>query len=191
MQPLVHSLTCEAAKATKRRTFLTIFAGASTCLLAPVFANARALAPGHVVMLRCLATSQVHHGSMAARRTVRSAWCPTPVRASAEPVAPASAPLRCVASAIFPARHGSMGAQRTDLSAWRQVCWPAVQRRPMARRGRRRRRYCVPLSRRYSRSATARRPNRRGHDWIGVRAMSQARGGWCCQHDILDWLTRG
>ena len=175
MQPLVHSLTCEAAKATKRRTFLTIFAGASTCLLAPVFANARALAPGHVVMLRCLATSQVHHGSMAARRTVRSAWRPTPVRASAEPVAR----RRRRHCAALPRQYSRLAMARWAHKG--RICrlgaksWPAVQRRPMARRGRRRRRYCVPLSRRYSRSATARRPNRRGHDWIGVRAEPSAR----------------
>ena len=38
----------------RRRTFLTIFAGASTCLLVPGSAHAQALVPGYVVMLRCL-----------------------------------------------------------------------------------------------------------------------------------------
>ena len=51
MHPLANSRT---TKGMRRRTFLTIFAGASTCLLAPASANARALAPGHVVMLHCL-----------------------------------------------------------------------------------------------------------------------------------------
>ncbi len=54
MLPLTHSLDHQTAKGMKRRTFLSIFAGASTRLLAPAFANGRAFAPGHIVMLRCL-----------------------------------------------------------------------------------------------------------------------------------------
>ena len=142
MQPLIHSLPCQTAKAMKRRTFLTIFAGASTCLLAPVFANARALAPGHVVMLRCLGNIP----AMAARRTVRSAWRPTPVRATAEPVGGGRRRRRRHCAAL-PWQYSRLAMARWAHKG--RICrlgaksWPAVHRRPMARRGRRRRRYCV------------------------------------------------
>ena len=143
----------------RRRTFLTIFAGASTCLLVPGSAHAQALVPGYVVMLRCL-------GDIAG-----PPWLDGRTLDGSVGLAPDTGPRHSGTRwqvvdagvgghrAALPRQHSRPAmARRTHkggISRLGAKSWPTVHRCPMAGRGWRRRRYCVALSGQYSRSAMA------------------------------------